>query len=193
MQPMSHAAGRELRWVQPRFGHRWWELRALNGSDGHPVAGDAGLYAVLGWKRRFHRIADIETASARWRLSRPRLFSRDIQVVNAETSAPEATVRWSGLAWKRTAHLHLANGREYKFWPSHFLSGEYAIAREESSTESDNHLITFHRHFHAFHTENGVVIAANAAQLPDTALLVALGWYMRLAQMQRRRHVAMAT
>ncbi len=188
MQPMSAAAGRDLRWAQPHFGRRWWELRALDG-HGTLVDGDAGLFARLGWKRRFHRIADIETAEGAWRLGRPRVLSRDIRVEKVGVAGEAATVRWTGIAWNRTAHIRLSSGASYKFWPSHFWSSEYAIAREDS----DQPLITFRRHFHPFRTENDVHIAQAAAQVPDLALLVSLGWYMRAVAIQTQRHVAMAS
>lgn len=188
MQPMSQAAGRELRWAQPHFGRRWWELRALD-AHGKTIDGDAGLFAMLGWKRRFHRVADIETADGAWRLSRPRLVSRDIRIEKTDEPGRVVTVRWTGLAWSRTAHIRLADDRAYKFWPSHFWSAEYAIAPEDS----DEPLITFRRHFRPFRTENDVQIAASAARLPDLALLVSLGWYMRAVAIQRQRHAAMAT
>lgn len=188
MQPMSAAAGRDLRWAQPHFGRRWWELRALD-SHGALVEGEAGVFAVLGWRRRFHRIADIETAGGNWRLSRPGLFSRDVRVEKTGEPGTVATVRWTGLGWNRTAHIRIDGTRAYKFWPIHFWSSEYAIAREDS----DEPLITFRRHFHPFHTENDVHIVPSAAQLPDLALLVSLGWYMRAIAIQTQRHAAMAS
>ncbi len=189
MQPMSHAAGRQLRWVQPRATARQWELREVREVDAHIVEGDAGLYATLGWRGAFARITEATTTAGQWKISRPRVFGQEYQAANAVTGAIEGTLLWRGFAWTRAGHLRLASGARYKLRTSRFWSGEFAVSREES----DDHLITFRRHFHAFHSENDVVFAAGAAQSPDAALLMVFGWYVRLLQIRTQRHAAMAS
>ncbi len=158
MRQISQTAGEELLWVQPAARRREHELRA--GDD---------VVATL----RFQRgsLADAEAERQHWTFKRQGLWQPRVTVRVAGADADVAVFRPH---WVGGGTLELADGRTLELRSANFWQSQWVWQ------EKDQPLMLF-KGRHGIVKANGAVeIQAGSAGLPDTPLLVLLGWYLIL-------------
>jgi hypothetical protein len=161
MGPIAAVAGQELLWAQPSRMKRAYELRA----------GDE-ILATLCWQRG--SLADAEAADHQWTFKQPRGWNPPVTVRARGSDVDIAVFHRS---WgTTTGSLELAPGRGMVLGFAHYwLRTEWVWLEEAGAT-----LVHVKAARWLLKTEGRVEISPRAAGLPDTPLLVLLGWYLLL-------------
>jgi hypothetical protein len=158
VRPISETVGEELLWVQPAARRREYELRA--GDD---------VVATL----RFQRgsLADAEAEGEHWTFKRQGFWQPRVTVRVPGSDADVAIFRphWAG-----GGTLEFASGRTTRLSSANFWQSEWVWQ------EKDQPLILFKGRHGIVKARGAVEIHSGSAGLPDTPLLVLLGWYLIL-------------
>ena len=153
---------KELRWVQPNWKQRKYELR-----DGSATI--ARLEFRGTWKEDVAIFLDGEELGIRsagfWRTTYAiMLGDREVAVYNGPTARKQ---------------LAFVNGRRFT-WKSKSI-----WSSPNSFVADDNHvLMTFRSKARWFRSECLVQVSPGADKYPETRLLLAFGWYLTLKQSQ---------
>ncbi len=158
MRQIAQTAGEELLWVQPAARRREHELRA--GDD---------VVATLGFQRG--SLADAEVEGHHWTFKRQGFWQPRVTVRVAGSDADVAVFRphWAG-----GGTLELADGRTADLRSANFWQSQWAWQQK------DQPLILFKGRYGIVKAKGAVEIQPGSAGLPDTPLLVLLGWYLIL-------------
>jgi hypothetical protein len=162
MLALREVAGRRLLWVQPAAG-LFFELRA-----GDEVA------SRLRWERV--SLASGEAADQRWTFKREGFWHPRVTV---RVPNSDANVAVFHPGWTRGGTLELGPGRQFRFGVATFWSREW-----DWMDELGQPLVHFRNHGSGLKLECEVVIESNANALPETPLLVVLGWYLLVLSAQ---------
>jgi hypothetical protein len=155
-----HRAGSELySWQQPTAFKRFFTLRA----------GDA-CYATLHWENVWSLAARASTADGRWEFAHQGFLRSRILV--RET---EANGELGHFLTRRYGGLLTIGGKELYRW---HLSG--TLGAESTWVTSQGSPLLHCTRQHWSITKARVVVAPQAATVPDLPLLVVLDWYIRL-------------
>jgi hypothetical protein len=158
VRPISETVGEELLWVQPAARRREHELRA----------GDE-VVATL----RFQRgsLADAEAEGYHWTFKRQGFWQPRVTVRVPGSDADVAVFRphWAG-----GGTLEMADGRTTRLSSANFWQSEWTWQ------DKDQPLILFKGRHGIVKARGAVEIQPGSARLPDTPLLVLLGWYLIL-------------
>jgi hypothetical protein len=158
VRSISETADQELLWTQPAAFQREHELRA--GDD---------VVATL----RFQRgsLADAEAAGAHWTFKRQGFWQPRVTVRTAGSDADLATFhpRWVG-----GGTLEFPDGHAQRLSSANFWQSEWVWQ------ENEKPLIRIKGRHGLIKANGAVEITPDAANIPDTALLVLLGWYLIL-------------
>ena len=158
MRPISETVGEELLWVQPAARRREYELRA--GDD---------VVATL----RFQRgsLADAEAEGEHWTFKRQGFWQPRVTVRVPGSDADVAIFR---AHWAGGGMLEFASGRATRLSSANFWQSEW-VWQEKAQP-----LILFKGRHGIVKARGAVEIQSGSAGLPDTPLLVLLGWYLIL-------------
>jgi len=158
VRPISETAGEELLWIQPAARRREHELRA--GDD---------LVATL----RFQRgsLADAEAEGHHWTFKRQGFWQPRVTV---RVPASDADVAVFRPRWAGGGTLEFADGRSVDMRSANFWQSEWVWQ------ENDQPLILFKGRHGIVKASGAVETLPGSAGLPDTPLLVLLGWYLIL-------------
>jgi hypothetical protein len=158
VRAISELAGEELLWIQPAARKREHELRA--GED---------LVATL----RFQRgsLADAEAVGHHWTFKRqgfwrPRVT---VRVPGSEVDVAVFRPHWAG-----GGVLEFGDGRTIQLRSANFWHSEWVWEEKEQP------LIRFKGRHGIVKAKGSVEIQSGAAGLPDSPLLILLGWYLIL-------------
>jgi hypothetical protein len=158
MLSFQQIAGQTLTWEQPKRSARHFELRV----------GDAAL-ATLRWEKAFRSQAIAETADgASWSFER-KGWGTSVLVSGGE--APGVLFQRSG--WGGKGRLTLPDGRSWLWTRPRFWGTTWAWVSESGET-----LISLKQQPGFFKMGGQVEVAPGAVLLPETPLLVLLGWYL---------------
>src|SRR2546421_910989 len=151
-------AGQELLWTQPAAFQREHELRA--GDD---------VVAILKFQRG--SLADAEAAGGHWTFKRQGFWQPRITVRTAGSDTDLAVFhpRWIG-----GGTLGVPDGRAVRLSSANFWQSEWVWQ------ENEKPLIRIKGRRGLIKANGAVEIRPDAANIPDTSLLVLLGWYLIL-------------
>lgn len=158
MRPIGETGGQDLLWVQPAVRKREHELHA--GDD---------VIGTLAFQRG--SLADAQAADGHWTFKRQGFWHPRVTVRAAGSDADLAVFypRWVG-----GGTLEFPDGHAQRLASANFWQSEWVWQ------ENDKTLIRF-KGRHGFVKAHGAVeILPHGAAIPDTALLVLLGWYLIL-------------
>lgn len=157
MLSLQQMAGHTLAWEQPKRSRRQFELRA----------GDTTL-ATLRWEKALRSQAIAETADgASWSFERKGWGTSVLVSVGGE----DMLFKRSG--WGGKGHLTLPNSRTWEWKHQNFWGTTWSWVSASGET-----LMILKQHSGLFKTNGQVEIMPGAAMLPETPLLVLLGWYL---------------
>ncbi len=150
--------GRELKWLHPEVGRRYYELRS--GDD---------LLATLEWDEKDGSTATATAGDNRWTLSRLGFLNPHVIAVDSagkQILRFDATMSGGGMA-------HATDGHLYR-WFANLWRAEWGWM-----DTAQNDLVKFHRSFDVNEKQEGTLELLDAGR--DTSnleLLVLLGWYL---------------
>src|ERR1051326_5722734 len=158
MKAIREFVGQPLQWVQPKATKQQFELHS----------GDEVL-VVMRWQRSWRTAATVETAEGSW------LFKRQgfRQQVVIEPGVGNAAVPTLKRSWTGNATLSFPDGHSY-LWRR---QGFWGIRRVWVTADGVQ-LLSFKARQGFLKTGGEVEVLAFAADLPELALLVSLGWYL---------------
>ena len=171
MEPITEFLTYELHWLQPKGLSRNFELYH-----------DETLVARLDFQSAWGSLAIASTASQSWTFKRVGFFKTRITARISGESSDIAifTPNWLGEGW-----IEMVGDRRY-FWKSaNFWASRFVINAEDGST-----VITYkegveHPRFADwFKTQAGVFVEYPARGIPETPLLILLGWYLIILQQE---------
>lgn len=157
MERIRDEWNRGMTWRQPRPFVPEFELRR----GGH-------LFAALdfeGWNLQ----ATAQAHDRSWTFERPRLLSRQVQMVHAATGHPALGIRLPG--WRR-ATLETPGGRRYTCTPD-WSGTEYRVQDDDGEAA-----VTFSRKLRLLTFEADVAIDARLIDRTELPELVVAGWYL---------------
>jgi hypothetical protein len=156
MRPISGVADQELLWVQPAALKQVFVLMA--GED---------VVATLIFQRG--TLASVETADQRWTFKREGFWHPQVTVRKADAEENQAVFRPN---WGSGGTLEFADGGTLRFAAANFWHSQWAWLLPDGRSGI---------HFHnkgGFLKSGAEVKIQDVLDLPDMALLVALGWYL---------------
>ena len=171
MQAIRGFAGQPLLWVQPKATKQQFELQA----------GDEVL-AVMRWPSGWRSGAAAESAEGSWSFKRQG-FRQQVVMESSQDGAALPTLR---RGWTGNATLSFPDGHSY-LWRR---SGFWGIKRHWTTPDGVP-LLSLKARSGLMKTGGELEIAPLAADLPELALLVTLGWYLVI--MERRDAAAAAS
>jgi hypothetical protein len=157
MQTIREVAGQELVWVQPARMKQNFELRA----------GDE-VVATLRWERS--SLATGETSEQTWTFKREGFWHPRITL---RVPGSNDNMALFNPGWTGGGTLEFPQGRTLHFGAANFWRSEWVWAETK-----DTPLVRFKSRQGLLKTEGQVEIDPSAAESPDLALLVVLGWYL---------------
>ncbi len=158
MLSLQQMAGQTFTWEQPKRSKRHFELRI----------GDTTL-ATLRWEKAFRSRAIAETADgASWSFERKGWGTQVLVSVGTEASAVYKRSGWGG-----KGRLALPNGRTWVWTRPRFWGSTWAWVSESGET-----LMSLKQKSGLFKITGQADVAPEAAALPETPLLILLGWYL---------------
>jgi hypothetical protein len=170
MQPLENWIGRELHWVQPQAFKMNFELQTAQGT-----------LATLNFKGWLNTLAEGESGDGTWLFNRPGFWQNRVTIQDAKTGSEVAVFRRN--LWKGGGTLEVGYGRTIavttNFWQTRL------VFQSESGIP-----ILVYDIKGVFRTSASLTIEPHAAQVPELAWLVMLGWY--LVVMMRRDSAAAA-
>lgn len=174
MEAIREFAGKPLLWVQPRAMKQQFELRC----------GDEVL-AVMRWASSWRSSATAETAEGSWSFKRHG-FRQQVVIESTwgDSMPPTLQRRWTG-----SATLTFPDGRLRYLWKR---SGFWSIKRAWTTMDGMP-LLSFKMRPGFLKTGGEVEIQPIAADLPELALLVTLGWYLVIMETRDAAAVAAST
>ena len=163
---------KELRWVQPHWKHRKYELK-----DGDQTV--ARLEYRGSWKTMTYIILDQEELMLR----RRGVFRAAVLILRGEQEI--ARFEESG---KNKKTLSFVTGRHFRWGRQGFWSSRYTF------TAPDNAVLMTFKSVHRFLRSESVVQLhePTSSRYPETRLLLAFGWYLMLASAQAAATAAAA-
>jgi hypothetical protein len=171
MRPISQGTDQELLWTQPAALKREYVLSAGN-----------EVLATL----RFHRgtLAAAETGGGRWTFKRQGFWQPRVTVRLPDSDADIALFhpRWTG-----GGQLEFQQGRTLRLSSANLWQSEWLWQ------ENNRPLIRFKGRHGIVKAHGAVEIDPSAADDPDLALLVTLGWYLILLYAQDMAATSAAT
>jgi len=165
MEPISDHLSYELQWLQPKGLNRSFELHS-----------GVTLVARLDFQSAWGSLAIAATAAQSWSFKRVGFFKTRVtaRIAGQPDDIAIFHPNWLGEGW-----IEIAGGRRY-FWKSaNFWASRFVI-----STEDGSPIITYqegveHPKFADwFKTQAGVRVEYPARGLPETPMLILLGWYL---------------
>jgi hypothetical protein len=177
MEPITDHLALPLQWLQPKGMSRSYEL--YSGEN---------LVARLDFQSAWGSLALAVTSAQCWTFKRVGFFNTRVTVRLAGSTdtasreeAPDIAVyrpNWRGEGWIETAASRKVYWRPANFWASRFL-----ISAEDGSPLINYQEGVEHPHFADwFKTQAGVTIEYPARGIPETPMLILLGWYLILLQ-----------
>lgn len=163
MKSINEFIGQELQWVHPRLLRSEYELRA-----------DDELLARIHRKGAFRSQASIETAAGNWMIEQKGLH-KIITVLLPDAYTELATIK-RGMSCQAT--LSFLDGREYRWQRTSFWHDTWTWLNQEGTP-----LLHLRRGVH-------VQFEPAAQDLPELALLAALGWFLHKQQEEEAVAVA---
>ena len=154
------AVARELRWVQPHWKHRKYELR-----DGESTI--ARLEQRGSWKPVVHIILDNEELTVRTRGAlRPyiQILRGDLEIARYEQSG------------KSKNQITFMTGRRFRWARTGFWSSTYSFTAPDNDV-----LMTFKTVHRLFRSESIVGLSTGSQKYPELRILMAFGMYLLLA------------
>jgi hypothetical protein len=140
--------------------HKWQdELRA-----GQEVV------AALRWQGSLSTQARATSSTGQWTFERPRVFSRDVEVRDAQSGALAALLR---AGWTGDGMLETADGRAFYWTYNNFFRTKWSF-----STASGEQLVRFYDDSRLFEKRAVVEVASQTLPQGDRDLLLLLGWYL---------------
>jgi len=166
MKQLAEAKETELFWEQPKASQRNFFLRS-----------EKYIFAQLEFDSAFSKLAEATSPDEQWIFKRVGVFSTQVKVQQADSEIILASYypSWIGSQGK----IQLLNGEEYDWNVANFFGTKFAIYKEDG-----NELITYlsgsrsKKFSNLFKREAQVVIAPEAWQIKELALLMLLGWYL---------------
>jgi hypothetical protein len=163
MEAIREFAGKPLLWVQPKAMKQQFELCCGN-----------EVLAVMRWQSSWRSSATAETAEGSWSFKRQG-FRRQVQIESnwGDSMPPTLQRRWTG-----SATLIFPDGRLSYLWKR---NGFWGIKRVWTTMDGVP-LLSFKTRPGFLKTSGEVEIDPLAADLPELALLVSLGWYLLIME-----------
>jgi hypothetical protein len=155
LKSINDCIGQELQWIHSNVFSSEYELRA----------GDE-LFARFHWKGAFSSQVIAETTNGNWKIKQKGM-SQTITVLSLDSQTELATIKRS---MSGQATLLTPDDREYKWQCTSFWRDVWTWLNNEGTT--------------LLHLTRGsrVQLEPAAQNLPDLALLTALGWYLHKQQ-----------
>jgi hypothetical protein len=158
MKAIRDFAGQPLLWVQPRAMKQQFELRS----------GDEVL-AVMRWESSWRSGAAAETAQESWSFKRQG-FRQQVVIESSEENSAVPTLK---RGWTSNAALLFPDGHSF-LWKR---QGFWGVKRVWATLDGVP-LLSFKVRSGFVKTGGEVEIHPIAADLPELALLMTLGWYL---------------
>jgi hypothetical protein len=158
MKPISEFTGQELHWMQPSGLNRSYELHS-----------EEELLATL--RFRGGTLADVETSDGRWTFKRQGFWRQQITVRPAGSDDDIAVFRphWTG-----GGNFMAGDGTGVEFASASFWHSEW------SWKDHGNVVVTYRGPRGLIKAEAAMEVAPAAREVPNLAMLAALGWYLIL-------------
>jgi hypothetical protein len=169
---MSDAAGRDLRWVQPRYFRPIYELRA----------GEQVL-ATLAFRNSFGSAATGESADGCWNFKRIGFLGTQVTIRACGSESDIALFRNS--TWGSGGSLEMPDGRKL---PANI---NFSATRYQLMAQPGVPVLTFNRIGGLLRLSGDVLVHDTARVMPELPWLVILGWYLTV-MMHRDSAVAVA-
>jgi hypothetical protein len=177
MESIADHLATPLQWLHPKGMSRNYEL----------YSGDL-LVARLDFQSAFGSLALAVTAEGVWTFKRMGFFKTRITVRPAGDPSNPAPTEQPDLAvyhpnWRGEGWIELAAGRKFYWKAANFWSSRFVITAEDGSP-----LILFKegvahpRLADWFKTQAGVSVEYPARGLPESPMLILLGWYLIVLQ-----------
>ncbi len=177
MEPIIDHLALPLQWLQPKGMSRSFEL----------YSGET-LVGRLDFQSAFGSLALGVTAEQSWSFKRVGFFNTRVTVrpatppdAPARQDAPDLAVyrpNWRGEGW-----IEIASGCKVYWRPANFWASRFMFTAQDSSPLIHFHEGIEHPHFADwFKTQAGVTIEYPARGMPETPMLVLLGWYLIILQ-----------
>ena len=176
---------RKKRTPRGRPAVEWRESRTVRRQDELHTAD--GILATLRWASAFSYLAAGEAGGKQWRLDRPRLFSREVEVRVAGSDVGEPfAVYYPG--WTPGGQLQLADGRTLHWSPTNFWQTQWAF-----TDASERVLMQFEDTSRLFEQSAAVTFLHPGLAEADRVLLLVLGRYLLALQSRDNAAAAAAT
>ena len=177
MEPITDHLALPLQWLQPKGLSRSFEIYSSE-----TLVGRLDFQSALG------SLALGVTVEQRWTFKRVGFFNTRVTVrlagppdAPARQEAPDIAVyrpNWHGEGW-----IEIASGRKVYWRPANFWASRFIITAEDGSPLINYYEGVEHPHFADwFKTQAGVTIEYPARGMPETPMLILLGWYLILLQ-----------
>lgn len=177
MEPIADHLATALQWLQPKGMSRKYEL----------YSGDL-LVARLDFQSAWGSLALAATAGGVWTFKRMGFFNTRVTVRPAGGPSDPARPEQPDLAvyrpnWRGEGWIELTSGRKFFWKAANFWNSRFVITAEDGSP-----LILFKegvahpRLADWFKTQAGVSVESPAHDLPETPMLILLGWYLIVLQ-----------
>lgn len=159
MRQIAAMTGRELTWTQPHAFRMEYELRAAD-----------ELIATLRFKSSFGSFATAESADGCWTFKRVGFWQTRATV--RECGAETDLASFKNNTWSNGGTLELPDGRKF------LASTNFWQTKYDFRTEAGEVLFSYTHIGGLFHSSALVEIQPAAANLPELAWMVMLGWYL---------------
>jgi len=188
MEPISEHLAFPLQWMQPKGTARSFELYS---SD--------VLVGRLDFQSAWGSLALAVTSSQSWTFKRVGFFNTRVTVRLAGATPVSPGKEPQDIAiyrpnWRGEGWIENASGRRVYWRPANFWASRFIISAEDSSPLIFYQEGVEHPRFTDwFKTQAGVTIEYPARGMPETPMLVLLGWYLIVLQQEDASAVASTT
>ena len=159
---------RKKRTERERPAVEWRESRTAKRQD--ELHTPEGILATLRWAGVFSYAASGQAGGKQWHFDRPRIFSRDVEVRDAQSGTLVALLR---AGWTGDGMLETADGRAFYWTYNNFFRTKWSF-----STASGEQLVRFYDDSRLFEKRAVVEVASQTLPTGDRDLLLLLGWYL---------------